>query len=57
MKPAYSTSIEIAAYQYGLTQGRIEGALSYQKHLLKQIQKENEQMNKQLQEQKGGKHD
>lgn len=57
MKPVYSTSIEIAAYQSGLAQGRIEGALSYQKHLLKQIQKENEQMNKQLQEQKGGKHD
>lgn len=55
MKTKYTSPAEIAAFKSGLAQGRIEGMLSYQKHLLSQIQKENEQLNKQLQEQKGGK--
>ena len=57
MKTKYTSPIEIAAFKAGLTQGRIEGMLSYQKHLLNQIQKENEQLNRQLQEQKGEKYD
>ncbi len=53
MKTKYISPTEIAAFKAGLTQGRIEGMISYQKHLLSQIQKKNEQLNKQLQEQKG----
>ena len=44
MKTKYTSPIEIAAFKAGLTQGRIEGMLSYQKHLLNQIRKENEQL-------------
>ena len=40
MKTKYTSPIEIAAFKAGLTQGRIEGMLSYQKHLLNQIRKE-----------------
>ena len=57
MKTKYTSPIEIAAFKAGLTQGRIEGMLSYQKHLLNQIRKENEQLNRQLQEQKGEQYD
>lgn len=41
-----------AAYEKGLKAGRIEGMIAYQKHLIENLQKENELLNKQLQKQK-----
>lgn len=43
-----------SAYEVGLKQGRLEGALSYQKHILNQLTKEREKMVQSLQKQKGG---
>lgn len=40
------------AYENGLKTGRIEGMIAYQKHLIENLQKENELLNKQLQKQK-----
>lgn len=40
-KNAYVTPHEQAAYEKGLKRGRIEGMIAYQKHLVKNLQKEN----------------
>lgn len=43
-----------AAYDAGRRIGRIEGMISYQRHLIENLQKENVQLNQKLQTQKGG---
>ena len=43
-----------AAYDAGRPIGRIEGMISYQRHLIENLQKENVQLNQKLETQKGG---
>lgn len=43
-----------AAYDAGRRIGRIEGMISYQRHLIENLQKENVQLNQKFQTQKGG---
>ncbi len=50
----YSTLELQAAYDAGRRIGRIEGMISYQRHLIENLQKENVQLNQKLQTQKGG---
>lgn len=50
----YPTPELRAAYDAGRRIGRIEGMIAYQRHLIENLQKENMQLNQQLQEQKGG---
>lgn len=53
MKQNVNTTLKLqAAYEKGLKIGRIEGMITYQKHLIENLQKENELLNKQLQKQK-----
>ena len=41
-----------AAYEKGKSEGRIEGMLSYQKRLIKNLQQDNASLNQMLQEMK-----
>lgn len=50
----YPTPELRAVYDAGRRIGRIEGMIAYQRHLIENLQKENMQLNQQLQEQKGG---
>ena len=50
----YSTPELQAAYDAGRRIGRIEGMISYQRHLIENLQKENVQLNQKLETQKGG---
>lgn len=50
----YSTLELQAAYDAGRRIGKIEGMISYQRHLIENLQKENVQLNQKLQTQKGG---
>ena len=50
----YSNPELQAAYDAGRRIGRIEGMISYQRHLIENLQKENVQLNQKLQTQKGG---
>lgn len=50
----YPTEELQAAYDAGRRIGRIEGMISYQRHLIDNLQKENVQLNQKLQTQKGG---
>lgn len=51
----YPTEELQAAYDAGRRIGRIEGMISYQRHLIENLQNENQTLNQKLQEQKGGK--
>ena len=48
MKPVLKTQEQKKAYEEGRKMGRIEGMLTYQKHLISQLTKENEKLNEQL---------
>lgn len=50
----YPTPELRAAYEDGREIGKIEGMILYQRHLIENLQKENMQLNQQIQEQKGG---
>lgn len=50
----YPTEELQTAYDAGRRIGRIEGMISYQRHLIENLQKENVQLNQKLQTQKGG---
>lgn len=50
----YPTPELRAAYEDGRQIGQLEGMIIYQRHLIENLQKENMQLNQQLQEQKGG---
>ena len=50
----YPTPELQAAYESGRRVGRTEGMIFYQRHLIKNLKKENAQLNQKLEEQKGG---
>lgn len=50
----YPTPELRAAYEDGHRIGKIKGMIIYQCHLIENLQKENMQLNQQIQEQKGG---
>lgn len=50
----YPTPELRAAYEDGREIGKIEGMILYQRHLIENLQKENMQLNQQIQQQKGG---
>lgn len=50
----YPTPELRATYEDGRQIGQLEGMIIYQRHLIENLQKENMQLNQQLQEQKGG---
>jgi hypothetical protein len=51
-QPQYSNPDQQAAYETGVKQGRIEGVLAYQKHIIDQVTNEREKLSLKLQ--KGG---
>ena len=51
-KSSYTEEEIKAAYEKGKSEGRIEGMLSYQKRLIKNLQQDNASLNQMLQEMK-----
>lgn len=50
----YKDSKQQSAYEVGLKEGRIEGMIAYQKHLIQNLQRENQQLTERLLSEKGG---